>query len=133
MKINYTSTIFIVDDDPFWSSLLKQMLTGLGYTNITCFVNGADALRNLHVNPAVIFLDYEMKEMNGLEALQKIMLYNDSFSVVICSSQRDIKVAVQAMKKGSFDYLPKSGIMHSDVEMVMKNLAALKLQAEKIY
>lgn len=133
MKINYTSPIFIIDDDPFWTSLLTQMLNGLGYTNITSFVNGADALRKLYINPAVIFLDYEMKEMNGLEALQKIMLYNDSLSVVICSSQRDIKVAVQAMKKGLFDYLPKSGVMHNDIEMVLKNLSLEKAVTEKIY
>lgn len=133
MKINYTSPIFIIDDDPFWTSLLTQMLNGLGYTNITSFVNGADALRKLYINPAVIFLDYEMTEMNGLEVLQKLMLYSDSFSVVICSSQRDIKVVVQAMKSGSFDYLQKSTTMQSDVEMVLKNISLAKAVTEKIY
>jgi DNA-binding NtrC family response regulator len=133
MKINYTSPIFIVDDDPFWTALLKQLLKGLGYNNISSFINGADCIRNLHVNPAVIFLDYEMKEMNGLEVLQKVMLYNDCMNVVFCSDQREINIAVEAMKKGSFDYLKKSSTMHSDVELVMQKLAALKPPTEKIY
>jgi DNA-binding NtrC family response regulator len=126
MKIDHNSKLFIVDDDPFWTALLKQILTGLGYNNVTSFENGAGCISNLHLNPAVIFLDYEMKEMNGLEVLKEVMLYNDKTYVVFCSDQREISVAVEAMKKGSFDYLKKSSTLHSDVELVLRNLSELK-------
>ena len=108
MKIQNIKRTFIVDDDPFWTAMLTQMLTDLGYENIVTFSNGKDCIDNLHLNPSLVFLDYQMEEMDGLEVLQQVKNYYPGIGVVFCTAHEDLSVAVNAMKFGSFDYLLKS-------------------------
>ncbi len=107
MKPSAFKKIFIVDDDPFWTSLLYEMLTGLGHHNIVTLTSGFDLLENMYQNPCLVFLDYKMDNMNGLEVLQKIKEKNQNIGVVFCTSHEDLNVAVDAMEYGSFDYLLK--------------------------
>ena len=75
MKPQNVKRTFIVDDDPFWRSMLSQMLTDLGYTNIDLLSNGAECINNLNLAPNLIFLDYQMEDMDGLEVLAEVMAY----------------------------------------------------------
>ena len=63
-------------DLELFTAMLTQILTDLGYTNIVTFSNGADCIKNLDQNPALIFLDYQMEHMDGLKVLPKIKNYN---------------------------------------------------------
>ncbi len=114
--------IIIVDDDPFWTAMLSQMLNELDYSNITTISNGKDCLDNLQLNPHLIFLDYQMEDMDGLEVLQKVKEYYPGIGVVFCTALEDLNVAVNAMKYGSFDYLLKSNATSKEVEGIIKNM-----------
>ncbi len=133
MKTPHIKRTFIVDDDPFWTTLLTQMLTDLGYTNIITFENGADCIKNLHLNPSLVFLDYQMDEMDGLEVLQKIKNYYPGIGVVFCTAQEDLGVAVDAMKHGSFDYLLKSNVNKKELADILNEMNHKQLFAEKVY
>ena len=133
MKSENTKRTFIVDDDPFWTALLTQMLTDLGYSNILTFPNGEACLKNLHLNPSLVFVDYQMEDMDGLELLQKIKDYYPGIGVVFCTAHEDLSVAVDAMKYGSFDYLLKSNAYKKELSAILTELDNAKILVEKIY
>ena len=133
MKQEISKKTFIVDDDPFWTAMLIQILTDLGYTNIVTFSNGADCIKNLDQNPVLIFLDYQMEHMDGLKVLPKIKNYNAEIVVIFCTDQKELSVAVNAMKNGSFDYLVKCNSAENDLATVIKNMLASLVFAEKVF
>lgn len=133
MKLQNIKRTFIVDDDPFWTGMLSQILTDLGYPNIVTFSNGKDCVDHLHLNPNLIFLDYRMKEMNGLEVLQKVKEYYPGIGVVFCTAHEDLSVAVNAMKYGSFDYLLKSNATRLEVASIINSMGNKQIFADKVF
>jgi DNA-binding NtrC family response regulator len=98
---------FIVDDDPFCRALYHQHLVNLGFDNNCLFDNGLDCINQLAEQPDIIFLDYDMRPLNGLEVLRRVKRLNPNIHLVIISSQKDIQVAINALKYGAFDYIIK--------------------------
>lgn len=133
MKEKNNKRTFIVDDDPFWTAMLSQLLKDLGYTNILTFGNGSDCVNNLQLNPNLVFLDYQMEDMDGLEVLKKIKDYYPGINVVFCTSHEDLSVAVNAMKYGSFDYLLKENASQKEVASIIGNMVQQQFSAEKVY
>jgi len=133
MKNQNIKRTFIVDDDPFWVAMLTQMLTNLGYENIITFSNGKDCVDHLHLNPNLVFLDYQMENMNGLEVLKKVKDYFPGIGVVFCTAHEELSIAVSAMKNGSFDYLLKSNATKKEVSSIIERMGEKQIFAEKIF
>lgn len=106
---------FIVDDDPFSTELYKKHLTDNGFTSVVCFDNGQDCLNQLTQEPSIIFLDYQMQPLNGLEVLKKIKRFDPDIFIVLISAQLDMQVAINALKYGAFDYIIKG---QNDLQMM---------------
>ena len=122
MKDQSTKRTFIVDDDPFWTAMLTRMLADLGYTNIATFSNGAACISNLDMKPHLIFLDYQMDDMDGLEVLQKIRENAPGTGVVFCTAHEDLSVAMNAMNYGSIDYLLKENATKKEVSSIINSI-----------
>ncbi|HEX4957767.1 MAG TPA: response regulator [Lacibacter sp.] len=133
MKSQNKKKTFIVDDDPFWTAILTEILTELGYTNIINFSNGKDCINHLHLNPNLVFLDYQMEDMDGIEVLQKVKEYFPGIGVVFCTAHEDLSVAVNAIKFGSFDYLLKSNANKKEVATIISQMSEQQVFADKIY
>ena len=116
--------IFLVDDDPFWTAMVYEILTDLGYNNTVCFSKGSECLKHLHLNPEIVFLDYQMDDMNGIEVLKKIKEHYPGIQVIFCTAYEDLSVAVDAMQYGSHDYLLKSNANIKEVNAIMESLTA---------
>jgi two-component system, OmpR family, response regulator len=104
--------IFIVDDDPMHADMLKDHLGKMSNFSIQTFSTGEDALKNMHLKPNIIFLDYYLNSIvkeaeDGLEILQQIKKISPQTEVVMLSGQDKIEVAVDIMKYGAFDYITK--------------------------
>lgn len=110
MAIQKDIKLFVVDDDVFCLNLYQQFLFKLGYTQVVCYNGGKDCLDNLAQMPDIIFLDYNMEEMNGIAVLQRIKQFDPAISVVFISGQENVEIAVDALKYGAFDYIVKSKI-----------------------
>jgi DNA-binding NtrC family response regulator len=126
-------TVFIVDDDPFWSSMLEQMLVELGYTDMVTCGSGEECIRNLHMRPSVIFLDYNLDDMNGLDVLKHVKSLLPETAVIFCTAQEDIHTAVTAIRSGSFDYLLKSKTSRTELAAILKTLKETIVAGEKVY
>ena len=102
-----STRIFLVDDDIINLNVYRQALVDLGYNDISLFLNGTICLNNLQRNPALVFLNYQMCDNNGLDLLKKIKRYNPNIYVVIFSASKNIDDANEALTFGAFDYIIK--------------------------
>lgn len=122
---------FVVDDDIFCANIYEQYLKNLNYTDITYYSNGIDCLNNIHSNPDIIFLDYNMEDMNGFEVLKKIKRYNPNIYVVMVSAQENRTTAVDALKYGAFDYIIKDNTVCEKMTLIISNIIKVKEQLKK--
>jgi DNA-binding NtrC family response regulator len=99
--------IFLVDDNAFCRNIYRNYLTNKGFSDILEFAGGPDCLNNLYRAPDVIFLDYGMDHLTGLEVLKKIRITNPNVYVVFLSGQANISTAIKALKLGATDYIVK--------------------------
>ena len=120
MLIRFAAKIFLVDDDVLCLNLYNQFLKQLGYHNVHMFDNGNDCLTNLDtLNPDIIFLDYNMDDLNGIDVLKQIKKFNPSIIVLFISGQEDIEVAVNTIKHGALDYVVKSSLSTEKMKSII--------------
>src|SRR5688572_15495343 len=118
--------IFIVDDDIFCLTLYNQFLKNLGYTNVTSFTGGTECLNHMDTGPELIFLDYNMEGMNGIEVLQKIKAINPNIEVYIITGKEDPAVAIEAKSNGAVDYVVKSSLSPDKMKSIMEHVEELQ-------
>src|SRR5438552_2642691 len=120
-------TIFVVDDDAMQSMMLKDYLGKYSYLNIHVFNSGEECLKNMNLNPQIIFLDYNFDKagpmaMNGIDILKEIKSVKPDVEVVMLSGQDKIEVAVETLKYGAFDYVVKSETAFHRSEHIVFNI-----------
>ena len=98
---------FIVDDDMISRKIYQQHLANLGFTQVHEFSNGIECLEHMNLQPDVMLLDYDMTPINGLELLKKVKQLCPNIQLLMLSGQKDLLIAVDAMKNGAFDYIVK--------------------------
>lgn len=118
--------IFIVDDDIFCITLYNQFLKNLGYSNVTSFTGGHECLDHLNAGPELIFLDYNMEGLNGIEVLKIIKEVNPHVAVYIITGKEDPKVAAEAVKYGAVDYVVKSSLSPDKMKTIMERVESLQ-------
>ncbi len=99
--------ILVVDDDPGLLTLMKARLEGAGY-EVTLAGGGEGALSfaNDIVFSAAV-LDFKMEDMNGIELMEKLLKIQPYLPVIILTAYGTIERAVDATKKGAYDFLTK--------------------------
>jgi DNA-binding NtrC family response regulator len=99
--------ILIVDDDPDIVESLQDRLEYYGY-DVSVAYNGEEALKKIDDNPPdLVLLDIRMPGIDGMEVLQRITQKYPGMLVVMLTAHGTIDVAVEAMKKGAYDFLEK--------------------------
>ncbi|MCF6170660.1 MAG: sigma-54 dependent transcriptional regulator [Bacteroidales bacterium] len=98
--------ILVVDDESSIRRTLKDILEFEKHT-VDLAANGMDALEMAkEVNYDAILLDIKMPEMDGMEVLEKLMLFRE-VPVIMISGHGTIETAVEAIKKGAYDFIVK--------------------------
>jgi DNA-binding NtrC family response regulator len=99
--------VLIVDDDANSRRLLEVRLRAAGCETVTA-ADGQEALVAVHQEaPALMLLDLQMPRMGGLEVLRSLRRDGFDFPVVVITAHGSIEAAVEAMKEGAYDFLPK--------------------------
>ena len=137
------SRVLIIDDEASIRSILSTLLKKNGY-----HVQAADSGQaGLDVysqfNPAVILLDLKMPGIDGMEVMEALeKRLNADCKTIIMTAHGEVRSAVEAMKKGAFDYLEKPfdndellAIISRAVEMVTlkQRVRELEDQLEETY
>ncbi|HLO54316.1 MAG TPA: sigma-54 dependent transcriptional regulator [Saprospiraceae bacterium] len=99
--------ILIVDDDKSIRKTLRDILEFEKY-EIDEASDGLDCIVKIKQNQYdVIILDVKMPRMDGMEAIEKIQNISPDTPVVMISGHGNIDTAVEAVKKGAFDFIQK--------------------------
>ena len=100
-------TIFIVEDDPWYSQILQYHLSLNPDYEVTLFSSGQECLSKMSLKPDLITLDFLLPDLRGDKIYKKIREVNPNVPVIMISSQEDIAVAVKLLKMGVSDYIIK--------------------------
>jgi DNA-binding NtrC family response regulator len=102
-----SASILVADDDPDIREVLKDRLESLGY-EVSTAPSGRECLNLLEKkSPQMILLDIEMPEMSGLEVLREIRKRKINVSVLMITAYGTVERAVEAMREGAYDFIPK--------------------------
>ncbi len=124
-------TILVVDDDPYIQEALGDRLESLGY-RVARASDGNQALELIdHQDPQMVFLDIEMPGMKGLDVLREIRAREKDFPVVMITAYGSVDLAVEAMKEGAYDFIPKPFKANHVVLVVEKAMERQRLRREK--
>ncbi|MGB0909474.1 MAG: sigma-54-dependent transcriptional regulator [Nitrospirales bacterium] len=99
--------IMIVDDDPDMRILLRDILVEQSY-RVEIAQEGKEALEKLKSRSfSVILTDLRMKGIDGLELLEQTTHIHPECNLIMMTAFGTVETAVEAMRKGAFDYLTK--------------------------
>ncbi len=125
--------ILIVDDDSAIRDGCSQVLSRLG-NDVTESSNGADALKYMDKYEFdLILLDLRLPDTHGLDLIKKIRDRDAHVPIVVITGYGTIQNAVEAMRLGANDFLPKPFEPDELRLIVRRNLAAHRLALENIY
>ena len=121
MKAN----ILIVDDEKAIRDSLKMVINDEGYEAETAS-DGAEAFQKIKEgNYDIVVSDIKMPNMDGIELLQKVSETNPSTFFIIMTAYASVQTAIDALRKGAFDYLIKP-VEFEDVLFRIKKLLDYK-------
>jgi len=125
-----TKVVFLIDDDPIQLDMTKYYLNERFSLQIFCYESGEDALKNIHLNPEIVLLDYHLNaehasQSNGIEILKKIRTNSPNTIVIMLSGQDKISVALECIKNGAYDYIIKGESSFVRIENLFNNVDQL--------
>jgi DNA-binding NtrC family response regulator len=119
--------VLVVDDEAGFRKVLGALLEQAGFS-VTTAASGQEALECVRSqDPEVVLSDLKMPGMDGLELLGALRREFPEIPVVLLTAHGSIETAVEAMKQGAHDFLPKP----FDRERVLEVVAKAAGQAER--
>lgn len=101
------ASILIIDDEKSIRNVLKDILQHEGY-QVEEAPDGEQGLKLFQSKPFdLVLCDIKMPKMDGMEVLQQIMAINTEIPVIMISGHGSIENAVEAVKKGAYDFISK--------------------------
>jgi len=117
--------ILLVDDDPGLRKSLRLALETMGH-RVTEAGDSASAKESLaHRQFDIVFLDVKLGEEKGLDVLPTLLRLAPGLAVVVITAYATIETAVEAMRRGAIDFLPKP-FTPAQIRMVLDRVGRLR-------
>ena len=101
------SKVLVIDDERSIRNTLKEILEYEGH-NVHDAADGAEGISKASGNKYdIILCDIKMPKMDGIEVLEKLQALIPDVPVVMISGHGTIETAVEAVKKGAYDFIQK--------------------------
>ncbi|MFH1862300.1 MAG: ATP-binding protein [bacterium] len=125
--------ILVVDDDPATVQILEQALSFKGFFVRTA-TSGPEALKIFQEEGEfeVVVTDLILPEMTGIELMEQFKQINPACEVLVLTGFGSVERAVEALRKGAFDYLKKPTNLEELTISVSKAIEHKKLTQENI-
>ncbi len=101
------SRILVIDDEVAIRDSLRMTLEYEGYECLLAATGHEGIAVAEREAPDLVLLDVKMPGMDGLEVLERLRVMNDALPVIVVSGHGTISTAVEATKKGAFDFIEK--------------------------
>ncbi len=107
MEIKSKAKILIIDDEEVVIDSCAQILRGSHY-NLATAMNGDQGLKLVtEFQPDLVYVDLKMPGISGLEVLERIRELDPNIVTIVITGYATVSSAVEAMKNGAYDFLPK--------------------------
>src|SRR5262252_5212214 len=124
--------VLVVDDEKVIREILSDFLTMEGYV-VRTVENGEHALRELERRSYnLVITDLKMPGVGGLELLERIADMKANVLTVIMTGFGTVETAIEAMKKGAYDYILKPFKIEEVLHVVERGLDRQRLHQENI-
>ena len=133
-----TMPVLIVDDELDIREGSERILKRMGF-NVTTAADGEEGLNKFSsIHPAIVLLDLKMPGIDGLEVLGRIREIDADVIVIVITGYATVETAIQAMKQGAYDFIPKPFepdqlrlIVNRAAEKIRLKLAAAEMDRER--
>jgi two-component system response regulator HydG len=123
--MKHKKSVLIVDDDRTHRTMLRTLIGGWGYDAVEAD-DGSTAIEKVQERPFdLVLMDVRMLKVSGLEALERIKAFNPAIPVTIMTAYSSVETAIEALKKGAYDYLTKPldfDKLHLTLERAMEHI-----------
>lgn len=124
--------ILVVDDERVIRDILCEFLALEGYS-VHSAEDGDAAMQELRIRPYdIVISDLKMPRVSGIELLEKITEGKINVLTIIMTGFGTVETAIEAMKKGAYDYVLKPFKVEEVVRIIQRGLDGQKLKAENI-
>lgn len=118
----YVTKIFLIDDDIMYSNIIKLALEENDAYDIHVFQSGEEFFNNIHLDPDIVIIDYNLPGMSGLEILKKIKHIDSNISTIFLSGQNKLEIVVEAYNSGANNYIIKNDSVILELKQSLENL-----------
>jgi len=123
--------ILVVDDNADICQSLTFLFDHAGY-KAEVFLDSGDFLKNYQpCSNACLLLDIRMPRIGGLMVLQEIKKLHQELPVIMMTAHGDIRIAVQAMKLGAYDFIMKPFNIEDVIAVIKSALQLASAQLQK--
>jgi DNA-binding NtrC family response regulator len=124
-------SLLVVDDQESVRMMLRACLESEGHS-VTTAADGKEALRLFEAeDPDLVLLDLGLPDLTGFEVLEEIRRRRSNAAVVIVTAQSDVRSAVEAMKRGAADFLPKP--VHAEhLSILVQRVLRMEMTAREL-
>ena len=120
--------IFVVDDEEMFAMMVSDHLQKNPDYDISVFHTGEEAIAELHQEPDVVILDYQLNTVvpdaqDGVHILQAIKKIDKDTTVIMLSSQDNYNKALQTIIKGVLEYVVKDDNAFVRIDKILSELS----------
>jgi len=99
--------IIVIEDDEVMLNSCEKILVRAGF-EVHPFKDGIQGLKGVEeVKPDLIVVDLKMPGMSGMEVIRRVHEFNPDIILIVITGYATVASAVEAIKAGAYDYLPK--------------------------
>lgn len=123
MERKYLNTVFVIEDDEIFGRAIQHRLEREDNYDVKVFKSGQAFFDQLHLNPDIVSIDYNLPDITGIEILKRVKQFNTDISTIILSGQEKVEVVVEAYSNGANSYIIKNENALVELTNVVKNLS----------
>lgn len=107
MSEHNNNKLLLVDDDPYVLESISCLLKEFGFQVVACQkpFDALERVKQMHFD--VVLTDIKMPSITGIDLLQHIHAFNPQLPVILLTAFAELEVAVDAIKRGAFDFITK--------------------------
>jgi DNA-binding NarL/FixJ family response regulator/anti-sigma regulatory factor (Ser/Thr protein kinase) len=126
------TTVLVVDDSPFDRHLVGRLLQSMPDLKVVYACNGQEGLDAIaREAPAVILTDLVMPDIEGLDLVRKVRAEHPQISVILVTAHGSEEVAMQALRAGAANYIPKNRLARDLASTLRQVLAISAMTLER--